>query len=664
MAEAKATRVLAISAALFVVTVAAFSAVLDNGFLNFDDDTYVTANAKVQQGLTAAGVAWALTSTSAANWHPVTWLSHMADVQMFGLDPGKHHRTSLLLHAANAVLLFLLFVRMTGALWRSAFVAALFAIHPLHVESVAWVAERKDVLSTLFWLLTIWAWLRYVEAKSTARYAAVLVLYALGLMVKPMLTTLPFTLLLFEFWPLRRAATFRERLIEKAPLFAMAVASSVITVVAQHQGGAFDTLSAVGPVARAINAVVAYATYLGRAFRPSSLAIFYPYPASIDTAIAVGAAATLSGLTVLAIGLLRRAPYFTFGWLWYVGTLVPVVGLVQVGAQATADRYTYVPLIGVFVALSWALAELASRGVALRSAVAVASAASLVPLFLMTRAQTLTWADSSAVFTHAIAVTRDNDVAHINLGLALFSQGRNEDAIRHYREALRIRPDSTAALNDLGIALHAAGRDAEAVEQFRLAIAAGLSSAELQVNYGTALFGTGRIDAAIERFGEALRLDPNSAEAHRNLANVLSRTGKHAEAIGHFDRLVQLRPDDATARFGRATALSGAGRFDAAMQEVEAGLRVKPDSPIALNFLGNLLAREGRTADAISRYREAIRLKPDFAQAHNNLGIALAQENRLPEAIEHFESAVRIQPDFGPARDNLNRAREAADQPQ
>ena len=656
MAQPPVMRVLAVCAGLVVLSFAALSGVLGNGFLNFDDDTYVTANAHVREGLTGANVAWALTSTEAANWHPVTWLSHMLDVQMFGLDAGRHHRTSLMLHAANAVLLFLVLLRMTGALWRSAFVAGLFAIHPLHVESVAWIAERKDVLSTLFWLLTTWAWLRYVEAKSAPRYAAVLVLYALGLMSKPMAVTLPFTLLLLEFWPLRRAATWRERIVEKAPLFAMAVASSVITVMAQHRGGAFDTLSTVAPATRLVNAVVAYATYLGRALRPSALSIFYPYPVHVGTVIAIGSATTLVGLTALAVRLAKRAPYFTFGWLWYVGTLVPVIGLIQVGAQATADRYTYVPLIGLFVALSWALSELASRGRALRGAVVLVSAASLVPLVLMTREQTRTWIDSTSVFAHALAVTRDNDVAHINLGLALLGAGRNNEAIEHFREALRIKPVSTAARINLGIALHTAGRDAEAVEQFRLVIAAGLNSAEVQVNYGTALAGMGRIDDAIERFGEALRLDPDSAEAHRNLGNVLSRTGKPAEAMAHFDRLVQLRPDDATARFGRATALAGAARFDAAVQELETGLRLKPDSPMALNFLGNLLARESRMKEAIARYQEAVRLKPDFVQARNNLGIALAQENRLPEAIEQFEAALRFQPDFEPARDNLRRA--------
>ena len=660
MAPPTRMRILAVGAALVVMTFATFSGVLGNGFLNFDDDAYVTANPHVLKGVTGEGVGWALTSTDAANWHPVTWLSHMLDVQMFGMDAGRHHLTSLGLHAANTVLLFLLLLRMTGALWRCAFVAALFAIHPLHVESVAWVAERKDVLSTLFWLLTTGAWLRYVEAKSAPRYAAVLVLYALGLMSKPMLVTLPFTLLLLDFWPLARVGTIKDKILEKAPLFAMGIASCVITVIAQHRGGAFDTLSRVGPPTRAINAVVAYATYLGRTFRPSSLSIFYPYPVGVGAAIALGSAATLVGLTVLAFRLARRAPYFTFGWLWYVGTLIPVIGLVQVGAQATADRYTYVPLIGIFVALAWGLGELASRGAALRAAVVTISAASLVPLLVLSREQTRTWVDSTTVFEHALGVTQDNDVAHVNLGLVSFQQGRNEDAIKHYQEALRINPGLGAAHNDLGIALHVAGRDAEAVEQFRQAIAGGLSSAEVQVNYGAALAVTGQSEAAIERFGEALRLDPDSAEAHKNLANVLSRTGKHDEAMTHFDRAVQLRPDDATARFGRASALAGVGRFDAAMQEIQAGLRLKPDSPMALNFLGNLLARDNRTAEAIERYREAVRLKPDFVQARNNLGIALAQANRLPEAIEQFEEALRLKPDFAPARDNLLRARGAA----
>lgn len=653
MAQAPALRVVAVCAALVALSVAAMSGIVENGFLNFDDDTYVTANAHVLQGIKPGGVAWAFASTEGANWHPVTWLSHMLDVQMFGTDAGKHHRTSLLLHTVNAVLLFLLLLRMTGALARSAFASALFAVHPLHVESVAWVAERKDVLSTLFWLLTTGAWLRYVEAKSAGRYAVVIALFALGLMSKPMLVTLPFTLLLLEFWPLKRAGSLRERVIEKAPLFAMAAASCVITVIAQQRGGAFETLAKVEPATRAANAIVAYTTYLGRTFWPASLSIFYPYPFVLSPVLVIGSAATLAGLTVLAFRAAGHAPYFTVGWLWYVGTLVPVIGLVQVGAQATADRYTYIPLVGVFVALAWGLGELAARHPAARVAAAAVALASLVPLLLASRAQAQTFKDSATVFTHALSVDPSNDVAHINLGLSLFNGGKLDEAIQHYEAALKIKPDSVTARNDLGVALHVAGRDAEAAEQLRLAIDGGLRSAEAQVNYGTALAGTGQIDAAIERFNEALRIDPGSAEATRNLANLLSRTGRHDEALARYDRLVELRPDDATARFGRATALAGAGRFDEAQRELESGLRLKPDSPVALNFLGNLLARQGRLPEAIARYEEAARLKPEFAEALNNLGQAYGTIGRLPESIEKFQAAIRANPSFAQAYNNL-----------
>ncbi len=689
MPQPRTVRLAAVSVALVALSLIAMSGVLSNGFINYDDDAYVTANAHVLKGLSRDGVAWAFSSLDAANWHPVTWLSHMLDVQLFALDAGKHHATSLLLHAANTVLLFLVLFRMTGALWRCAFVGALFGVHPLHVESVAWAAERKDVLSTLLWILALWAWVRYTEKKTTGRYAAVLAAFALGLMAKPMLVTLPFTLLLLDVWPLEREASWRERVFEKLPLFAMSAASCVVTLVAQRRGGAFEPLAHIGFGARAANAVLSYGTYLWKTVRPKPLAIFYPYPGGdAGSAPLVLSALILIGLITVAIRNDKRTPWLTFGVYWYLGTLVPVIGLVQVGAQSTADRYTYVPLIGAFVAIAWGLGELAELGPAARYAGAAVAAAALIALIPPARAQVRTWADTTSVFEHALAVTSNNDVAHVRLGLVLADQGKNDDALRQYVEALRINPDSAAALNDVGVLLHRLGRDSEAIEELRKAAAAGLDAPEFHVNLGNSLAAGGQRPAAVEEYQRALTLAPDSIEALRNLGNVLHRLGRHDEAIAQFERLVRLRPDDPTARLGLGTALTGAGRMDEGMAEFEAALRLKPDSPIVLNNVGNVLMKKGRTAEAIARYEQAVRLKPDYAEAlnnlgqalgtvnripesidrfrraielkpesaefHNNLGISLARDNRYSEAMEQFQTALRLEPSFGPAKKNLD----------
>ena len=641
-------RVAGIGAALVVLTLAAFSGATSNSFLNYDDDVYVTDNPHVLGGLDGASVAWALTSTHAANWHPVTWLSHMFDVELFGRNAARHHLTSLLIHAANVLLLFLLLSRMTGALWRPAFVAALFAIHPLHVESVAWIAERKDVLSTLFWLLTLFAWLHWLASKTAARYALVLALFALGLMAKPMLVTLPFTLLLLDYWPLNRA-TLPPLWKEKLPLFAMSAASCVVTVIAQRAGGALQTLSSVSFPARSANAAVAYVSYLGKTVWPASLAVFYPHPGSWSAWQAVGAALVLCCVTALALRLARRAPFFLFGWLWFLGTLVPVIGLVQVGAQATADRYTYVPLVGLFVAIAWGLAALVAARPATRYAVAALAAGSLAALVPVTRAQVRTFSDNVSLFEHALAVTSDNCVAQNNLGLALMGRGKTDEAAAHYREALRIKPNYVEAYNNLAVALRALGRNDEAVEQLGRALALDPESASAHVNLGNALVAKGEVDAAIAHYEHALRARPEFYDAEENLGRVLDRLGRHDEAIAHLDRALRQRPDDPEACNALGIAFSGSGRTAEAIERYEQALRLRPGYAEALNNLGLALATMNRLPEAIERFEQAVRINPGFAQAHNNLGVAYAQMNRVPEAIAQFEQA----------RANLGRPQEA-----
>ena len=454
--------------AITLLTLALYWRVQGHGFLHYDDYQYVVDNPHVRHGLTRQGVLWALTSGYASNWHPLTWLSHMLDCELYGLNPQGHHLNNLLLHIANALLLFRLLLRMTGALWRSAFVAALFALHPLHVESVAWVAERKDVLSTLFWMLTLGAYLRYRERPTGTRYLATLFLFALGLAAKPMLVTLPFVLLLLDCWPLGRMPSPRSLLPlvrEKAPFFVLAALSSVITFWVQSHWGA--VVLSIPLKERLANALVSYVGYGAKMLWPVNLACFYPHPLDgLPLWQAAGALLLLAGVTVAVVRAGRRLPYLAVGWLWYLGTLVPVIGLVQVGAQAMADRYTYVPLIGLFVMLSWGAGSLAAKGPLPKIATAALSAALLAALLPLTWSQISHWKDSETLFAHALEVTDRNLLAHNNLGNALARQGRLEEAEFHLVEALRLRPDYAAAQNNLGILRLRQGRFEEAAGHF------------------------------------------------------------------------------------------------------------------------------------------------------------------------------------------------------
>jgi tetratricopeptide (TPR) repeat protein len=555
-------RIAAVAFALVVLTLAGLGGVTRNGFVAYDDGVYVAANEHVRHGLRGDSIAWAFTTTENSNWHPVTWLSHMLDVTLFGLDAGKHHRTNLVLHAANAVLLFLLLVRLTGAVWRPVFAAALFAIHPLHVESVAWIAERKDVLSTLFWLLTLFAWLSWLESKTAARSVLVLVLFALGLMTKPMLVSLPLTLLLLDYWPLERTG-LAPLLREKAPLLAIAAISCVATVWAQRAGGAVQSLARFSFSERAANALLTYAAYLGKTVWPAALAVFYPYPhVGLHSTSVLLSMLLLGAITAAVLRLEKPAPYLAFGWIWYVVTLVPVIGLVQVGEQAMADRYTYVPLIGIFVALSWGAGALASRSRPARFVVATAAAVSIAGLLVVTTAQVRTWADSETLVTHALAVTEDNWTAHNNLGGLLLEQGRLDEAIRHFDEVLRIRPDFADGHYNLAMALERSGKRKDAIAQYHEALRLRPSYAEAHYNLANLLLVAGRLPEAIEEYVAALHLRPGDASAHNNLAIALNRAGRRDEAIAHYREALQIDPTFApAARNLRAlTEESGAPR--------------------------------------------------------------------------------------------------------
>ena len=676
-----------VGALLVVLTFAAFWPVLGNGFVNLDDPSYVTKNPYIRSGVTLQAVKWALTTGHNSNWHPLTWISHMIDRRLFGLDPTGHHAVNLLLHMANVILLFAVLRRMTGSLWKSAFVAALFGVHPLHVESVAWISERKDVLSTFFWLLTMWAYARYVQRPSVLRYLWVFGALALGLTAKPMLVTLPFVLLLLDYWPLERFAKRRDKnagerwsgwklILEKAPLIALAMTSSVITYIVQQKGGAVSTLGLIPPGMRVSNAVVAYVTYIGKTVWPRDLAVFYPHPGdSLRLWQILGAAVVLACITLAVFRAAQRRRYLAVGWLWYLGTLVPVIGLVQVGAHAVADRYTYIPLVGLFMIAAWGIPELAEKGrkeerkkggkgERKKSAaftlpyshtpiLAALAAVVVAVLAAGTWVQVGYWHDSVSLFTRAIEVTEGNYVAHYNLGVALADQGKMKEAAAHYAEALRISPDFTGALSGMGNALIRAGKTEEAIARYAEALRLKPDDPSAHYNLGVALAQQGKADEAIEHYSEAVRLKPEMVEAHCNLGVLLDDKGRSDEAIEHLTKALQLDPEFAQAHYNLALVLGKKGDINGAIQHLTEAVRIRPNYAEAHNNLGSALASQGRIDEAAVHFAKAVRARPGFAEAHFNLGLAFKTRGKMREAIDEFKEAIRLEPRLVPVHYHL-----------
>lgn len=528
----------AVAAGLALAVLLVFGRTAGHQFLNFDDKTYVTHNPHVVSGLSWSGIAWAFTSTEASNWHPLTWLSHQLDATLYGLRPQGHHLTGVLLHAANAVLLFLLLRALTGALWRSALAAALFAVHPLRVESVAWVAERKDLLAGLFWILCCGAYLGWVRRGGAWRYALLSGCFVAGLLSKPMLVTLPAVLLLLDWWPLGRwgcrdrggkaaGGPLRRPILEKLPLLLLSGISAALTLVAQRRGGALYLLEDLPLATRWANASLSYARYLGKTVWPADLALFYPLdPAAVPFAVAAFCAAALLAVTVAALRLAHPAPWFATGWCWYLGSLVPVIGLVQVGNQAFADRYTYIPLIGPALALAWGTGALASRFPAARRPAAAVWSATLGLLALAAFLQAGHWRDSETLMRQALAATEGNFVAHNNLGTALLAKGKTDEALPHFAEASRLRPSWGKPRVNLGEALLRRGDPEGALREFRNALF--LIPAEPAVHdfLGQSLMALGRPREAASNFADALRLKPGFETARRHLREAEAAAGR------------------------------------------------------------------------------------------------------------------------------------------
>jgi tetratricopeptide (TPR) repeat protein len=555
-----------VSLFLILITLAAYWHVSNHDFVNYDDTKYVTKNSTVQAGITWEGIVWAFTTTHTGNWHPLAWLSHMLDCELYGLNPSGHHLTSVLLHIVNSLLLFFVLRLMTGALWQCAFVAALFAVHPLHVESVAWVSERKDLLSTFFWILTLWAYTSYVNSPGSLRYSLTIVLFALGLMAKPMVVTLPFVLLLMDFWPLcrfdiscfdhsvyvniggtPRSSNSKLRISylvsEKLPLFGLAAASSVTTFFVQQSGSNILALSSLPFGTRIANAVVAYASYVGKTIWPLNLAVFYPHPEMVRLLQLVLCLFLLLGGSFLMIRCWRARPHFTVGWLWYLGTLVPVIGLVQVGDQSMADRYTYIPLIGLFIIFAWGLFGLGVRHRRGKVLASIVAGVLVVILGICTSLQVRHWQDSFTLFGRTLAVTRDNYLAHFAMGSAFASEGKFEPAITHYSLALQIKPDYATAHFNMGYVLYRQGKIRKAIDHYSKAIEIAPNLARAHYNLGVAFYKLRMLNEAISHYSQALEIMPDNAAAHHNIGVALAAQGRFEEARAHYLEALRIKPD-------------------------------------------------------------------------------------------------------------------------
>lgn len=653
--------ILAAMAMLATATLAVYGPAVGFDFVNIDDNQYVTDNAHVQQGLTWKNLTWAFTTTEASFWHPLVWVSHMAVVSVAGLNAGAHHAVNVALHLVCAWLLLGVLWRYTGRLWPSAFVALFFAVHPLHVESVAWVSQRKDVLSTVFWMLTLLAYGRYVRHPGVGRYALVVVAFVLGLMAKPMLVTLPCVLLLLDFWPLKRltmplrptpacARRFAVLALEKTPLFALAAVFSVVAYVAQASGGA---LGDAPWTMRLKVAVAAYGWYLVKTVWPANLAVFYPYPDAAPSMPAVlSVTALLAAITLVVSALANRRPYLLVGWLWYMGTLVPVSGIVHVGHYAWADRFTYVPLVGLFVAAVWLMADTP------RAVQRVAAAAGLVVAFgwsLTAAYQVQYWRSSETLFRRALAVTENNFLAHNNLGAALLDTGEVDAATAEFHRAIAINPRYADAYNNLAIAAARTERFDEAVAHARKAIELAPAHVHAHINLGSALLQAGAVDDAVVALDRAVQLSPERMDAHYNLALALDAAGRSEDALRHFELVLARQPDDPDAGYYYGMALAGLGRVDEAIVALEHVVNVDPTYGRAWLNLGIARLMQGLHTQAVASLQKAVTLLPDDAEAHFNLGMALGQTGNEDAAVAQFQRAATLDPGHTRARAMLER---------
>jgi tetratricopeptide (TPR) repeat protein len=687
--------------ALAVGTFVLYLPVRHNGFTNFDDNGYITDNTHVKGGLNWAEVIWAFKSGYAANWHPLTWISHMVDCQLFGLNPADHHLMNVLFHTANTLLLFILLNYLTGALWRSAFVAALFAWHPMHVESVAWAAERKDVLSAFFWMLSLLCYARY--AKNNERQAAgsslvtrhlslfywlALFFFACGLMSKPMVVTLPCVLLLLDIWPLQRLSqkNLFHLLIEKIPFFVMAFVGSLITYLVQKTGGAVssDPLSF-----RIFNSLWAYERYIAKLFWPADLAVVYPFQTHGLASLGIVAAILLLICSVAFSVLSINKPYFFVGWFWFLGTLVPAIGIVEVGSASMADRYSYLPSIGLFIIVTWGLADVFQSPTG-KKILALAAVVVLALCCILTSIQIRYWHSSITLFSHAQAVTTDNYVADACLGQALDVVGDEKDALFYCKEAVRINPDYPPGQFFLGTVLWKEGDTKDAFTCLDAAVRAAPGDTGFQYNIGKFLLEHGSPDLAIARFNavladknspnlaeahnalgktflkqgklkeaadelsQAVKVDPGNSQFHYDLGTVLLQISQPTPAMAEFEEAIRLRPDFTLAEENLAVALADQGKLDEAITHFSKVTDLQPADPEARFNLGFAYLNNHQPAEAATQFSEEARLSPSQTKAYYRLAEALAQENKMADAVAEYRAALKLTPDFPDAKKELD----------
>ena len=654
-------------AALFVISIAlagmvwaVYGQTLHHEFVSYDDSVYVYENPAVKRGVTVHGILRAFTFAGIGHWHPLTWISHMLDYQVYGPWAGGHHLTSVLLHAASVTLLFLVLRGMTGALWRSAFVAALFAVHPLHVESVAWVAERKDVLSGLFFMLTLGAYARYARGpRSPGRYIPVALLFAVGLMCKDMLVTLPCVLLLLDWWPLGRwkpgapdeGEPLSRLILEKIPLFALFAASCIITVLAPEKLAAAEKLPF---LVRLENALVSCVIYLRQMVWPAGLAVPYPNPTGYFPAGEVLLAlALLAAISAAAFIFGIKRPWLAVGWLWYLGMLAPVIGIVQISTYAHADRYTYLPQIGLYIAVAWLAAEGCARLRHGRLLAGCVSAIILTALMLCARGQTAWWKDDETLWLHTLAVMPGNAAAHNNLGLDVEKNGQTDQAIAHYREAISAQPNLANAHYNLANALVGEGRAGEGIAEYEKALEIQPEFADAHNNLGNVLLDKGRGDEAIAHFQAALEIQPRNAKIRNNIGNAFLKIGATAEAVACYEQSLKIQPGNAEANYNLGNILLQTGHLDEAAAHFQKALESQPGMAAANYNLGLILQRKGQTAGAMALFQKSLATEPGDAEAHVSLGNALLQTGRVDEAVTHFQKALEIQPDLAKAHINL-----------
>ncbi len=653
------------------LTIVAYFSVLDNGFINYDDPSYVTRNSHVQSGISFETITWAFTSTIESNWHPLTWISHAIDYSLFGLNPAYHHAMSLLLHLLSSIMLFLILERMTKKLWQSAFVALVFAIHPLHVESVAWIAERKDVLSGLFWMLTIGAYVYYRESPNTRRYILTLCAFALGLLAKPMLITLPFILILLDYWPLKRlgvpvSSSAKEKknkgislvksLEEKIPFFILSIISSIITYIAQQRGGSMAGSETLSFLVRLSNAIVSYLLYIWKSIVPVNLAIFYPHPENTLTLLEVVLAAGIIILVSLIVWKLRkRHSYLTVGWFWFLGTLVPVIGIVQVGLQSMADRYMYLPIIGLAIIVAWGAAVLTSRLRIPSTGLAGAFGLLAILMVLGTRSQAAYWKDSLTLFNHALSVTKGNHLAHTNLGVALTDSGNFPEAITHLRWALQLRPNEILIRSNLARALVEAGQLSEALDHYKFILSRVPPDPQLRRRMGDVLADLGRTEEAVVHYFEAIRLDTSDYFSRLKIADLYAETAKFDEAREQC-RIVLARDPKNSRAHDILGIIAGRQQLnDEAVREFSEAIRLDSTNADAYNDFGILYERMGKLAEALDMYRASIRVNPRQWNAHLSIGTILAGQGQYADAETHWKQAMEANPLNVDVRSNLGR---------